>query len=282
VKTPASVNLLVLVAATALAAGSSSCALLNTIPGGPMSGPGGLAPPAITFQGATLVQAPAQASLAAYYCPDVVSVPFGGASLVCQGFFGPRPAPAAMAVAFDLRFRVENPNGVPIPLASVLTAVTVFPAGSNQRLGAACMQLCGEGQPGCTGQAPPGACQASSRDVRSLDDFAGAATNLLIASGIAAAAGRPPTFVAPQVSAASQMDVTVRFTFGPDELLAALKQLAAQSVGELKAGRSVTFSIPYRLEGTVWFDAGSLGRIAVGFGPSEGSWVLPMQGLLGA
>jgi hypothetical protein len=280
VKTTARADLLVLVAAAALAPDLSSCALMGPFPAGPGLG-GGLTPPRVTFQGATLAQAPGQPQLAAYYCPEVVSVPFGGAALLCQGFFGPRPSPATMAVAFDVRFRVENPNGVPIPLASVLTAVTVFPAKTNQRLGAACMQLCGNSPPGCSGQAAPGACQASSRDVRSLDDFAGAAANLLIANGLAAAAGQPPTFMAPQISAAAQMDVTVRFTFGPDELLGALKQLALQSVDQLKAGRAATFQIPYRLEGTVWFDAGSIGRIAVGFGPSEGSWVLPTQGLLG-
>jgi len=268
---------LVLAAATVLALCFSSCALLNQLPG--ELGQARLAPPTITFQGATLARAPSQSQLAAYYCPEVVSLPFGATAQLCQGFFGPRPNPAAMAVAFDLHFRVANPNHVPIPLASVLTAVTVFPAKTNQSLGAVCVQLCGQGQPGCTGQAPPGACEASSRDVRSLGDFAGAAANLLVANGIAAATGQPLTFTAPRVSAASQIDVTVRFSFGPTQLLGTLKQLASQSISELRSGRSVSFNIPYRLEGTVWFDAGSIGRIAVGFGPSQGTWVLPTQGL---
>jgi hypothetical protein len=250
----------------------SSCAELGIPP--LTTAPSGLTPPQITFRGATLVRAPSRAQLAAYYCPDVVSVPFGGAALLCQGFFGGRPSPADMAVSFDLSFSVQNPNGVPIPLASVLTAATIFPATTNQRLGAACLQLCPEGQPGCTGQPAPGACEASSRDVRSLNDFAGAAANLLMAAGVAAAAGQPPSFVAPRISAASQMDVTVRFTFGPEQLLAAARELATQSVGQLRSGQAVTLAIPYRLEGTVFFDAGSLGRIAVGFGPTDGSWTL--------
>ncbi|HJX65347.1 MAG TPA: hypothetical protein VJ860_15500 [Polyangia bacterium] len=272
-------DLFVLAAVTALAPCFASCAVLEQLAGG--LGQSNLAPPTITFQGATLARAPSQSQLAAYYCPDVVSAPFGATAQLCQTLFGPRPGPAAMTVAFDLRFRVANPNHVPIPLASVLTAVTVFPARASKSLGAVCLQLCAEGQPGCTGQAAPGACQASSRDVRSLGDFAGAAANLLIANGIAAATGQPLTFAAPKVSAASQMDVTVRFSFGPNELLGTLKQLASQSVNDLQAGRSVSFSIPYRIEGTVWFDAGSIGRIAVGFGPAQGTWVLPIQGLFG-
>jgi hypothetical protein len=270
---------LFLAAAAALGPGVGSCAMLAAN----LPAAGGLTPPAVTFQGATLVQAPAQAQLAAYYCPEVVPAPFGlagGAAMLCRGFFGARPSPAEMTVAFDLKFKISNPNQVPVPLADVLAAVTVFPAATNQRLGAACVHLCAPGQTGCTGQPDPGACQASSRDVRSISDFEGAAANLLIASGVAAAAGQPLTFTAPQLSAAAELDVTVRFSFGPEELLGTLRQLASQSVNELKSGHAVTFTIPYRLEGTVWFDAGSIGRIAVSYGPTDGTWVLPTEGLL--
>ncbi len=89
------------------------------------------------------------------------------------------------------------------------------------------------------------------------------------------AAGQPPSFVAPQVAAASQLEVTVRFSFGPEPMLATMRQLAVQSINDLKAGRAPTFVIPFRLEGTVWFDAGSLGRLAVGYGPGDGTWQLP-------
>ena len=239
----------------------------------------GLIPPSISFSGATLVQSPSQQQLAAYYCPELVSAPFGTAGYLCQGFFGRRPAPAEISVAFDLRFRISNPNQIPVPLTSVLTAATVFPMATNQRLGASCVQLCPEGQPGCGGQAAPGACEASSRDVRSLADFQGAALNLLVANGIAAATGQPLSFEAPHLSAASALDVVVRFSFGPEPLLATMRQLASQSVGELGAGRSVSFRIPFRVEGTVWFDAGSFGRMAVGYGPVDGLWVLPTDGL---
>jgi hypothetical protein len=258
---------------------SASCNLLANLPAELQ--PVNLSPPKVTFQGAALVLAPSQAQLAAYYCPEVISVPLGGAGVVCQGLFGRRPSPAEMTVAFDLHFGVANPNKIPVPLASILTAATLFPAGNSQRLGAVCAQLCPAGQPGCGGGPAPGACQSSSRDVHSLSDFAGAAANFLFASGVAAAAGHPIGFAAPQVSASSELNVTVRFTFGPQVLLATMRQLAVQSVNHLKAGHTVSFAIPYRLEGTVWFDVGSLGRIAVGFGPSNGVWVLPVQHLSG-
>ena len=96
----------------------------------------------------------------------------------------------------------------------------------------------------------------------------------MVANGIALATGQPVSFTAPKVSAAAQLDVKVRFTFGSTELLAVMRQLALQSVNQLKAGQMPNFAIPYKLEGTVWFDAGSFGRIAVGFGPASGVWTL--------
>jgi len=237
-----------------------------------------LKPPGITYLGADLVQAPSEHVLAAYYCPEVANLPFGSSAAVCQGFFGPRPTLAQMTFAFDLRFRVSNPNNVPVPLASILTAATVFPNATSTALGAVCTQLCPEGQAGCGSD--PNACQASSRDVRSLSDFQNAAVNFLVSQGLAMAAGRPPTFVAPKVSAASELDVTIRFSFGPQQLVGVLKQLAMQSAEQLKQGRMPTFQIPFKLEGTVFFDAGSLGRIPVGFGPVAGTWQVPTAGLI--
>jgi hypothetical protein len=252
----------------------SGCGLLANFPAGTTLAD--ITPPQVTFMGATLAQAPSQQALAAYYCPVLVNVPFGGAALLCQGLFGPRPAPSALTTAFDLRFKVANPNRIPLPVASVLAAVTVFPGQGNQQLGAVCLQLCAEG-PGCTPRDTTAACTSSSSDIRSLSDFTAAAPGLLIAAGVALANGQPPSFNVPPLAAASETEVIARFSFGPTQLLGALQGLAAQSTGELRAGRIPTLNIPYRVEGTLWFDAGSLGRIAVPYGPLAGTWTLPLQ-----
>ncbi len=259
-----------------------SCAELGLPPPtGPAPVP--VAPPSVTFVGATLVRAPSTRDLAAHYCPELVSAPLGSGPLLCRQAFGPPPPPAAMIVSFDLRFRVANPNQVPLPLASALVATTLFPATTAEKLGAVCVSLCAEGAVGCTGAAPAGACEASSRDVRSLNDFVDKSLpQLLISEGVALANGQPPSFTLPPVVASSQVDVIVRDSFGPEQLLAVMRDLAAQSVSELKAGRLPTFTIPYRLEGTVWFDAGSIGRIAVGWGPTAGTWTLPVEGIVDA
>ena len=106
--------------ALALTSGAS-CAVLADLPAAGSTGP--VSPPSVTFSGATMVQAPSQRQLAAYYCPEIVSAPLGSAGMLCQGLFGPRPNLNDMVVAFDLRFRVSNPNRVPVPLASVLAAL---------------------------------------------------------------------------------------------------------------------------------------------------------------
>ena len=58
-----------------------------------------------------------------------------------------------------------------------------------------------------------------------------------------------------------------------------MQELARQSSSEFRAGRQVSFAIPYRLEGTVFANAGSLGRIAAGFGPVSGAWSVPKERL---
>jgi len=238
--------------------------------------------PTVTFEGATLVEAPSQKQMEAYYCPVVVPDPWGvpgSAAQACRGFFGARPGAQEMRVSFDLRFRVQNSSDVPMPLAEILTAATVFPEQTSQNLGAVCVKLCPDGDATCDGRPGPESCRASSRDIRSIDDFQTAAVNFLLSQGLALIAGEPPSFTAPKVATAGDLVVTVRFSFGPEALLQTMKQVAEQAVNQLKEGKTVTFQIPYRLEGTVWIDAGSLGRVAVSFGPQSGTWVIPTDRL---
>src|SRR4029079_17641656 len=171
------------------------------------------------------------------------------------------------------RFKIQNPNEIPLPLATMLTAVTVYPGASNQQVGTTCVQLC-PGGPGTCGPPDPNACQASSRDVRSLSDFANAAVGLVVSNGLAAAMGQPPSFQAPTVLANSEIEVVARFSLAPAQILRVMRQLAEQSVNQLQQGQAPSFTIPYSLEGTIWFDGGSFGRVAIPWGPASGIWTL--------
>jgi hypothetical protein len=257
-------------AALSLSLSAAACIPLQNLGG---IGPN-IKPPSVSFVGATLVSTPSRQQLAAYYCPDLVSVPLGGAAVLCQGLFGVRPSPDTMAIAFDARLKIMNPNELPLPMASMLAAITVFPGAANEQTGATCVQLCPGGPGTCAPQDAAGACQSSTRDVRSLSDFANAAAGLVVANGLAAAAGQPPSFTAPTVLAGSEIEVVARFSLAPAQILRVMRQLAEQSVGELRQGRAPSFAIPYRLEGTIWFDGGSFGRIAIPWGPASGTWIL--------
>jgi hypothetical protein len=243
----------------------------------------GITPPTVTLQSVTLAESPSQAALAAYYCPRVVAEATGvsfGVDLACQGFFGPSPPESSLLFGFDVHFNVANGNRVPLPLSEILTAVNVFPETNRQNLGAVCLHLCAPEDPACQGGPSATGCQSSSKDIRSLGDFVGAAANLLIAKGIADASGRPLPLVAPKVLASSSLEVTTRFSLAPTVVLPVLQELARQSVSQLQTGKLPVFAIPYKLEGTVFVDAGSLGRVAAGYGPFGGEWVLPTETLV--
>ena len=262
--------------ATALL-GASSCTGLEQL-----LGSGLLQPPKVTFLGALLAKAPTQMELSAYYCPRLIESKIGlgiAGSLVCNRLFGRAPDPSTMEIGFDLRFKVDNPNRLPLPLSEVLSAITVFPERTNQSLGAVCLKLCEPDDPRCSGGPDASGCAEAPGDIKSIRDFPGAVGNLLVARGLAAAGGQPSGFRAPKVIAGSSLDVTARLGLLPGALLPVMEQLARQSIDQLKVGKPMSGDIPYRLEGTVFADVGSLGRVAAGFGPASGSWPIPTDKL---
>lgn len=239
--------------------------------------------PTVNYEGATLVQAPSQAQMAAYYCPQVVPDPLGipgAAAVACDTAFGAPPPLEQMRVGFDLRFKISNPNQFPVPVAELLTAATVFPDKTQQSLGAVCVAFCGASQPNCNGEPGPDACRPKESDIKSIEDFRHAAANLLIAKGIRVLSGEEPSFKMPSVVEDSELTMTMRFSFGPQALLGVMKEVAKQSISQLENGQAIQFLIPYSLQGTVFVDVGELGRAAVAFGPATGTWEIPKTALI--
>jgi hypothetical protein len=241
--------------------------------------------PTLQYEGARLVQAPGQRELAAWYCPRVLADQLGlaGASrLLCRQLFGAEPPADRLQVAFELDFRAHNPNSFPVPMAELLTAVTVFPGKGERRLGAACVRLCGQDESTCGATPQQGQCVSKKEDIRSLSDFGGAAARFVVSRGIAAVAGEGLNFRGPRLVRDQELRFKSRFAFGPEQLLTVLVDVARTAEAQLRAGKAVSLEIPYRIEGTAWFDVGSLGRVAVGFGPASGVWRLPVERLVTA
>ena len=239
-------------------------------------------PPEVKFLGADLVKSPSRTDLSAFYCPRVLQekLPLGAAAtLLCNQLFGRPPEASTMEIGFDLIFRVANPNQIPLPLSEVLSALTVFPERANQSLGAVCLRLCEPDDPRCQGGPDSSGCKEAPGDIKSIEDFPGAVANMLVARGVAAAGGQPAGFSAPKVLAASSVDVRARLALLPSAILPVMEQLARQSADQLRAGQPISAEIPYRAEGTVFAELGSLGRVAAGFGPAGGTWPLPVDRL---
>ena len=133
-------------------------------------------------------------------------------------------------------------------MASVLAAVTVYPGAANAQTGATCLQLCPGGPGTCAGHDSATACQASSRDVRSLSDFTNAAAGLMVSNGLAIAAGQPPSFTAPTIAAASEIEVVARFSLAPAQMLRVMRQLASGRPASFSRGgrRASPFPISWR------------------------------------
>ncbi len=259
--------------ALALMLSLSSCAQLSSL----LNTAAALQPPSVSLKEVTLAQAPSQQVLTAYFCPRVLSsrLNLGAASdLICRPFFGAPPPPEQTKISFDVRLNVQNPNQIPIPLASALTAVNVFPGQQQSQLGAVCVSMCNPSDPACGAQ-DPHACPANATDVTSRAEIAQALGRMVIAEGARLASGEPLGIKAPQVLASSSIDVIVRLAFDPQQLLPLLEQLAGQVAEQLRQGQRLSFAIPYALSGTLFTgDLGTAGVLSAPFGPIEGTWQL--------
>lgn len=235
-------------------------------------------PPKVTLQGISLADTPTQRSLSAYFCPKLLRERAGlsiGADLLCSQFFGPAPAMDALKLGFDVRLGVQNPNKVPLPLSSILSAITVFPGQQQGELGAACVSLCSPEDPEC-GQRDQNACPTGATDVTNAADVQAAFGKLLLGEGARLATGEGLGVKPPKVIAESALDVVVRFSLAPERLVPVLEQFARQSVGELQAGRMPSFAIPYQMRGNVFTGPlGSAGQLSAPFGPIDGLFETP-------
>jgi len=233
--------------------------------------------PEVTFNGAELVQSPIASQLQAHYCPQLLkdqgSFLSAASGLICQQAFGAPPTESELAFAFDLRFSVANPNKLPLPVASLLTAIRVFPEGANADLGAVCLNVCGPDDVSC--QQGVG-CEQPATDISDAEEIKQAMGHLLFAEGIRMATQGDIGFRLPPVAAHERVDLVARFSLPPQDVLPLLKALAEQSIDQFKKGESVSFEIPYKLAGTVFADGGSFGILSAPWGPTDGSFPVPV------
>jgi len=57
-------------------------------------------------------------------------------------------------------------------------------------------------------------------------------------------------------------------------VIALVGTLGNDAIAQVKRGQVPRFVIPYQVEGSAWVTIESFGKIAAGFGPFTGQWVI--------
>jgi hypothetical protein len=230
---------------------------------------GGLGPPPvpeIKVSAVTLEAQPTNKMLAAFYCGGVLT---GMAQLGCR-VFGAVPSKADLAFTFKVELEAKNPATIPMPVVSALIAFAAYPEATGaQNLGTVCVSMC-EDPNNCPQVAD--ACASTEPQIRSMNDFAGAAAGFLIN---AALNGGPKDMLRmPMVPAGGTLKFVAGLTLDIDQMLGLVKRLGGDIAGDLKGGRTPSFTVPWAVEGSVWVRFEGFGRIGAGFPRQTGAWPL--------
>jgi hypothetical protein len=228
------------------------------------AGPRAPTPPRVTVSRVRLTRAPTNEQLAAHLCGRVAPPP------VCT-LLGPTPSREELQFQFTADLEFENTNQVPLPLVEVLAGFTVFPQATGERnLGAACLTLC-EDPARCAPAAD--ACRSDARDIRTLDDFAGAAANFLTA--VATGQQRLENLRIRTLAPGARTRTSIHLQLDPDALLRVIEHGAERVVAQVQRGQPARFEIPWRFEGTGWLRVEGFGRFAASIPPVTGTWEIP-------
>ncbi len=228
--------------------------------------------PNVTTGDIDLVAYPGVVTLGAYYCPKLLNEPFVDA--VCAGLVGPVPPMTDLIFRFELPLFVENKNDFPLPAVELLTALSLFPGEDRRQLAAICVSFCEDGDLECL-QKAPGTCSSDEPEINTLEDLAAAALNYLSVYVAAELNGQvPPELRVRMIPAHSQAIVLVTFDLHPEALLDALETIFIDHLDEGLDDEDVAVTIPYDIEGAIWFVVENFGRFGVNFGPVAGEWTL--------
>lgn len=219
-----------------------------------------LTAPRIDVANVALVTRPSNVELGRALCPRVTS------PAICM-LLG---APSNVQFVFALQLTVHNDNAVPLPVVEALTAFTAYPGQSGgQNLGTVCLSMCNDPN-AC--QPHPNACATTAPQIRTLQDFGGAAVGFLIA--VATGQARFDNLRIKTIPAHGASTFSISLALEPNQLLTLIQRFGSDAIAMIKRGQAPQLSIPYRVEGSVWMDVANFGRLAAPFGPYNNSWAI--------
>jgi hypothetical protein len=213
-----------------------------------------------------LTKSPGLDKLAAYYCPEALG------ETTCDLAVGSPPPETDLLFRFDLPLMVTNPNTFAIPAVELLTVIDLFPGEQAQHLAAICVAFCEDGDATCTGDPGAGACSSDEPEINSIEDFAQAAENYLSVYVESQLSGQvPPELKVRMLAANAESTLHMLFDIAPDPLLQALQKAFLDNIDNVLAG-NYEVTIPYSIQGSLFFVIESVGKIGVNFGPIQGEW----------
>lgn len=212
-------------------------------------------PPSVRIAEVRVAQLPTARGLAGFYCPQILG------PLVCR-VFGNQGG--TNEFAFDLDLEISNPNQVPLPLVQALVTFNAYPdARDAASLGSACVSLC-EDPSQCSATAAD-ACRSDEPTINDADSFAHAAVGFLV--GVATGTVDPRNVSVRTVAPGESVHTVVRLQLDAPKMLDLMRRLGRDIRGDLQSGRVPSFDIPYEVQGAVWVNVASFGRIGANFGP---------------
>jgi hypothetical protein len=238
---------------------ASSCAELKQI----ANQPGAVKPnpPKVVVAEVTLASQPTPMVLARALCPRVAPAP------VCM-VLGGQPSPAELAITFAVQLDITNPNSFPLPLVEALVAFSAYPgATGGQNLGAVCLSMC-EDPSNCPPRAD--ACTGGGPEIKTMNDFAAASAGFLVA--VATGQARADNLKVKTLPANGTARATIALALDPPQVVALVARLGGDALDQVKRGSAPTFVIPWEVQGTAWVTVQNFGKLAAGFGPTQGRW----------
>lgn len=218
-----------------------------------------------------LVRSPTTDQLLSWQCTELF-----GTSLCSTVGLQDAPSAEDLQFSFDLVFDLSNPNpDLPIPLVEILLGFLVF---EESNLGSVCVSFCDPDEQACEpAQDVPGACEIDeATDVQqagdilpTVDDLVGLAEDLVQGSGELGDNGDWRV-----IPGGGETEAHIQFDLGLDTMLDLADELLGQAVDDVFAGRGVSLDIPYTVDGSLFFEAPEVPRMALGFGPWDDTWIL--------
>ena len=228
---------------------------------------GEIAPPGAEFAGVDLVSRPNARELARWGCFEYV--PRGDTLCSLAGLNKVRKSD--LLFSFDIVFDLSNNNEkIPIPLVEILLATTVF---EDNQLGAVCVSFCDPEAESCESTSnAEDACDADgAEEVKSASDIVPTVAELQeLASDVASGDFDNSEFRT--IPAQGEIEAHIQFDFNINTMLGLMERILLDLGQDLLEGRNLSVTIPYSMDGTLFFDIPSMGRHAIGFGPVEDNW----------